>query len=492
MENILSDSEKKLVNEYMEAKGLPTDYGVTFGDVTLAEHYSDIRSRAEIFDFKTRLSAHLEMNIPLASANMECVTGSELAIALQREGGLGFIPQSLTLDERLETIEKIRRADSTFIEKPLTIRPNQTLEEAKILMNTYSIFSLIVTNSKNEPLGVLSTRDWKYETNNAKRVKDLMSQGKLIKAPLGVSFKKAEEVFRKYRIEKLPLVDKKGRLAGLITAHGLFYNQHHPNALRDDRGNFITTGTIGVGRKFTKNHLYEVEKQVEKGITVLLIDTARAFSVNTQEALREVKKHFPKLDIVVGNVSTPDGAKFLFENGADSVKVNQGRGQACRTSEIGIGIPQITALARTAAIAKKYKKTIIADGGMKNSGDVIKSIAAGADIAFSGFLFIGLRESAAPLYYNKQGLPVKIYEGSASFQAQIKRMGKGNLDHIRRPEGVAEEVVVTGTVQETVQEIIDAFKSAMSYQGFHNIKELREKATFELQSKAGLFEGVKK
>jgi IMP dehydrogenase len=250
-------------------------------------------------------------------------------------------------------------------------------------------------------------------------------------------------------------------------------------------------GTIGVGKTFTKNHLKEVELQLEHGMNILLIDTARAFSSNTQEALLEVKKHYPRLTVVVGNVSTPEGAKFLFENGADVVKVNQGRGHACRTSEIGIGVPQATAIAKCSVIARNYGKTIIADGGMKLDGDYVKAIAAGADALMSGYLFIKCRESAAYTFFDSKGRPVKNYEGSASLSAQIKRMSRKNLDYARRPEGVTEEVPVIGTTHEVVSELMDAFKSSMSYQGYKTLAELREHGKFEMQSKAGLFEGVK-
>lgn len=490
---LLSKQEETEINDYLESKGLPINVDVTFGDVTLTERYSDTRSRSEISDFRTRMAGDIYLDIPVASANMVCVTGTEMAVALQREGGMGFIPQMLTLEERLDMIDMIKRSDSAYIEEALTIKPDQTLKEAKDLMNRYKIFSLIVVNGKNQPIGVLSTRDWLYETDLSQKVKNLMGGGKkLITADVNVSFKKAEEILKKNKIEKLPLVDSKGRLSGLITSHGLFYKMHHPRATRDDKGQFLAAGSIGVGKTFTKQHLNEVSRQVEHGINVLLIDTARAYSINTQEALVQVRKHFPKLTIVAGNVSTPEGVKYLFKNGADAVKVNQGRGHACRTSEIGIGVPQITSIAKASVIAKKYGGTIFADGGMKSVGDMVKAIAAGADMLFTGFMLIGTKESAAQLYFNKAGLPVKNYEGSASTMAQAKRIIKGNLDKMRRPEGITEEVVVTGTVKEMIQDVVDGFKSALSYQGLHNLDELRKDTKFELQTRAGLFEGTKK
>lgn len=488
----LTKKERLAVEEYLVAKGLPTHIDVTFGDVTLPEHYSSVRSRSEIDDFGVVLAEGVELGIPIIGANMESVTGIEMAVALGREGGIAFVPQTLPIEERLAIIEKIRRTDCAFIEKPLTIRPQRTLRQAKNLMNRFGIFSLVVVDEKNRPIAILSTRDWRYEADENKLVKDLVRYATLVKAQADISFNDAAALLRKHRIEKLPLVDKSGKLCGLITAHGLFYKMRHPRATRDEKGRFLVAGSIGVGRKFTAAHLREAEEQVKRGICLLLIDTARAFSENTEEAMRQIKRNFPRLPLVAGNVSTPEGAKFLFECGADCVKVNQGRGYVCRTSEIGVGIPQLSAIAKCAAIARRYGKTIIGDGGMKSPGDMIKAIAAGADALMTGYLLVGTRESAAQMYLNKDGLPVKNYEGSASFQAQVRRMAQGTLDRIRRPEGVTEEIPVTGTVEEKIRDILDAFRSAMSYCGVRSLKEFREKAVFGLQTRAGLYEGIKK
>ncbi len=493
MQTTLTPKEQKQVNDYLKSKGLPVDFAVTFQDVTLPEQYSEIRSRSEIHDFKTRLVSNIYLDMPICSANMESVTGADMAIALEREGGMGFIPQTIPIEERLEMIRKIKRTDSAFIDNPLTVSSFQTLRQAKEIMDKYKIYSLVVIDRNKKPVGILSTRDWLYETNLNVKVKDLMGgKDKLVVAPANIDFEKAAEIIKKNKIEKLPLVNKAGHLVGLITAHGLYYKNHNPRATRNNKGNFLIAGSIGVGKEFTSRHMQEVALQVKAGIDLLLIDTARAFSVNTKEALRAVKKKYPKLPVVVGNVSTPEGAKFLFENGADGIKVNQGRGHVCRTSEVGIGIPQLTAIAKASAIAKNYNGTVFADGGMKNAGDMVKAIAAGADIVFTGYLLVGSKESAAQLYFNKKGLPVKNYEGSASIASQSKRMAKGNLDHIRRPEGVTEEVVVTGTIQEIVNDLLDGFKSAMSYQGVRSLKELRQKTKFQLQTSAGSFEGLKK
>ena len=489
----LTKREQDAIAEHLAKKGLPLHMGVTFRDVYFPERYSDIRSRAEIGDFSTDL-AGITLNIPFIAANMESVVGAELAVALEREGGLAIPPQTLPLERRLAMLEQIRRADSAFIEKPLCIRLNRSLKDAKQVMREFNVNTLIVVDAKNRPVGVLSGRDWRYESDENAVVKELMGGGRirtLITAPHGISFARAAEILRKNRVEKLPLIDTKGALAGLITAHGLFYSTYHPRAMRDGKGQFLRIGSIGVGRTFAAKHLREVEAQAEKGIAALLIDTARACSVNTEEAVKQIKKRF-KLPLIVGNVSTALGAKHLFEWGADAVKVNQGRGHVCRTSEIGVGTPQITAIAECKAIADLYGGQVIGDGGMKSPGDMVKALIAGADALMTGYQFVRTRESAAPLQFNKDGLPIKIYEGSASFAAQAKRVGTGTLDHLRRPEGVAEEVVVTGTVAEQVEDLLNGFRSAMSYLGVRSLKDLREKGVLKLQTAAGHFEGIKK
>src|SRR3989338_667469 len=489
----LAPHEQEFVNAYLASKGLPIGINVTFGDLALPERYSDIRSRAEVQDFSVNLTPELRLETPVISANMESVTGVRLAEALEREGGLAIIPQMLSLDERLEMLERIGRAESALIDKPLTIPPHKTLREAKCLMNKFGIYSLVVIDKKKRPIGILSTRDWKYETDDEKMVGQLMGGRRVLYvAPRDISFVEAAKILRRQRIEKLPLVDRKERLVGLLTAHGLFYKHHYPRTTRDEKGRVWKGGSIGVGREFSKRHLFSVEEQVKKGICLLLIDTARAFSVNTQEAVRRVKERFPKLPLMVGNVSTPEGAKFLFECGADIVKVGQGPGEACRTREVGVGIPQISAIAKCAAIARLYKKAVVGDGGLKNSGDIVKALIAGADAVMLGAMLVSTEESAAQAFLNQNGIKVKIYEGSASFAAQQRRLNRSSLDRMRRPEGVAREVPVTGTVKERTEDILDGLRSAMSYFGVRSIRELCENARFELQTQAGLIEGTKK
>ncbi len=494
----LTLAEWEFIKSFLHDRGLPTDRDVTFGDVYLRTRYSEVRSRSEITDFSTEIAPDIQLGLPLIMANMVCVADAKSIGAFEREGGLGIPPQMLDLKTRLEMLDEIGRRDSALIDNPLTIYPDATLEEAKKLMSKRGISSLVVINSENRPIGILSTRDWKYETDGSKFVGDLMGgKRKLYAAKRGVSFSAAAKILRKHRIEKLPLLGKNGVLAGLITAHGLFYKHHYPRAMRDEKGRFLKVGSIGVGKYFTANHMKEVRAQVRKGICLLLIDTARAFSINTKEAVKAIKAEFPELILMVGNVDCPEGAKALFSWGADIVKVGIGPGEACRTREVAVGMPQISAIAKCAAVARMQsiggkRKYIVADGGMKNPGDVCKALVAGADAVMSGSLFIGAIESAAKANVNKQGLRVKEYVGSASFKAQEERLNHKTLDETRRPEGVSQEMPVLGTMEEVIDDIKLGMKSAFSYIGVRTVRELKEKGKFGLQTPAGLKEGIKK
>ena len=490
----LSENERRAVNEYKERKGLPLSQSVTFGDLELEERYSDTRSRSVITDFSAKLSGGVVLETPFVSANMPDVTGVELATAMAREGGFWFLPQFLPLERRLWMLELIRRTDCAFIENPLTVLPGASLKDAKEIMRRYGVSGLILVEN-GSPVDILTKRDWKYETDDNKTVSSLAGgrkkAGGLIIANRSISFVEAGRILRENRIEKLPLVDESGKLAGLITANGLFYAAHHPRATRDSKGRFLLAGSVGVGESFTQEHIADVEAQIAKGISVLLIDTARGFAINMKEAITTVRRLFPELTIVAGNISSASGAKALFEWGADVVKVNQGRGHVCRTSENGYGKGQVTAIAEAKAIADIYGRQVMADGAMTSPGDCIKAIVAGADTLMSGFLFVRAKESAAPTMLNREGFPVKAYRGSASFAAQEERIRHGTLDRLRRPEGVDDEKVpVVGSLREVMQDLLDGFRSAMTMGGIERLADAST-LSFKLQSRAGYLEGTK-
>ena len=513
----LSPEECKAIEGFFEEKGLPLDRAVTFDDVTVPDDYSTTRSRSDIFTdlnaFTTDLFPNLKLNVPFIAANMESVTGYEMMVAMESLGGLAILPQFLPRDLKREILDKVRRAHSARIDNPLTIRTKRTLKEAKELMYRHKIFSLVVVDEDNRPIGILGTRDWLYEDDENQEVGSLMNR-KVITAPDDIDFEKARALLKKERIEKLPLVDARKRLTGLITAHGLFYERRFPRALRDKNGQFILVGSIGVGKFFTSSYLEDVTSQIEAGIVGLLIDTARAGSDNAFDAVRSVndetflkslqrkiprlRKEFPKLVIIVGNFSSPHIAKMLFDIGVNVVKVGIGPGNACTTRQVGIGIPQLTAVAASSVIAKMNGGTVIADGGVKNPGDAAKAIVAGASAVMIGRLIAGAEESAAEPYTieteiggERVEITVKDYIGSASYEAQKARLSRGDLDRMRRPEGRKVQVPVFGPLSYRIEDLLFGLSSHMSFVNAKDLKELREKGYFMPQTRAGHVEGSK-
>lgn len=492
----LTDDEQTAINEFMASKGLPTDRAVTFEDVTLPDQYSDVRSRSSIDDFSTTLIPNeLTLNAPLISANMASVSGADMIVAIERNGGLGIPFQGLPLQDRLDILEEVRRTDCTRIDDPATISPGSSMEDAQSRMEEYGVNSLIVTRQE-QPVGILTKRDWFYEdTLNGLAVEDLMTEDPVtISKDEAQDFDRARSIIRNEKIEKLPIVED-GDLVGLITARGLFYGRHHPRALRDASGQFLRIGSVGVGRELSKRQIHEVREQQEAGIEALLIDTARANSINAREALSGLRDEFPDLPMIVGNVSTPQGAKMLCELGADAIKVGVGPGHVCRTRKVGVGVPQLTAVAECSAIARRYGVPVIADGGIKSAGDIAKALVAGADAIMVGFLFARTYEAAAPAkrrYIEELGtdISVKVYRGSASFEAQLQRKQGQTLDEIRRPEGVEETVPVVGSVDDVVVNLLDGLRSCMSYTGARTLQEFKNKGRFRIQTTSGYTEGV--
>lgn len=500
----LTPQENQAIEEFLLKKGLPLTFNITFADLRAPDEYSEIRSREEImqelanYNFRSFVVPGISIAIPIVSANMESVSGVKLITRLQRLGGLGIPPQTLRAEDRLKMLEQIGQEDCAYRENPLTVRPYQTVREIRQLARQTGIQGFFVIDDEQRPVGVLSSRDWLYESDETKQVAELMCGGKehrrpLITAPKGINFEQAAAILKEHRIEKLPLVDERGRLAGAIFANGLFYKMHYPLATRDERGQFLKVASIGVGRKFGLEQIHFIEKAVQLGVKILLIDTARAYAANAQEAIKGTKQHFPQLSIIAGNTTNPKGVKALIEWGADCVKVGQGPGEVCRTGELGVGIPQISACAKASAVAHLHGKTVMLDGGMKSAGDIGKALWAGADTVMLGSLLAGAVESAAFSYENEQGYRVKTYAGSASFSVQHERLLRGDLDRIRRPEGIQKEIPVRGTVREIVMDdILYGLASLFSYVGARSIQEFREKAHYELVSSAGFFEGSKR
>lgn len=493
--------EQAIDEEYLRL-GLPRSPALGLRDVFHPERYNDIRSRSDIYDFSTQISPHVRINIPILGANMIDVTGDKMMIALAREGGIAFPPQFLDTKDIGAMIDKTHRAECALIEKPITVRPEKTLKEAKQLMQQHGISGLLVTDNAKRLVGILSSKDWHNELDETKRVGDLMTSGekkRLITAPKSISFADAEKIFQKHKIEKLPLVNGWGKVTGLITARGLFYNRFYQRAVRDEKGRFLCGASVGVGHHLTKTKLKEVEWLLEKEVPIILIDTSRAFSVNMEETLTAVAKliHHTKkystVDIAAGNVSTWQGAKFLIECGADAVKVGQGPGSRCQTRETGTGTPQISAIIECSVVCRMYEKFCWSDGGAENPGDIIHAIIAGANAYMLGKLLVGTEESAAYPYPNKEGtMMLKKYRGSASLAIQHERRKNGGLDYPRRPEGFEEEVPVIGPLKRRIEDILYGMSSGMSFFGARNIEEIRGKGTLRWQSKDSVSEGIKK
>lgn len=510
MKYALTREEQEWVNTHMLNVGLPLDRNVAFDEMPIGDDWSEVETRSEIYDdihaFEVELAPGVTMGIPIMMANMDCLcgrspeAGARAIAAIEEEGGPGFPPQMMALNGRKEMLRLVGRTHCAYIDNPLIIGPHNSLREAKNKMRRHGINSLVVVEN-GRPVGMLSHRDWIHESDDAKLVEKMMTGTRYLKtAPKNINFDEAAKLFRKYRIEKLPLVNKNGKLAGLLTAHGLFYKDYYPRAIRDDKGRFLKFGSVGVGRKFGKKHLHEVEAQLKEGICLLLIDTARAFSINAKWALEAVKKNFPNLPVMIGNTCTPEGTKFLFEHGADIVKVGIGPGSGCTTRRTGIGLPQLSVIGRCAAIAKRYGKKIVGDGGVSGPGQILKALGAGADAVMAGKLLFGTEESAAEAKFLElknhdfiEGeIKYKVYEGSASFAAQYRRVGKGEQSHINEPEGREVFIPVTCRMGERIRSQLRWLASAMSYRGAHNLKELHEVFRFDLpQGSAGFKEGVK-
>ncbi len=471
---------------YLREKGLPADMGVTFEDVTILDFKSNIPSRSSITDTRSRLAKDIYLNTPIVSANMDTITESHMAVALARLGGLGFVHQFLPLDRRIQEIKKVKRADSGVIEKPMTINSEATLREAKGVMDTNQISGLLVMDHEGKLSGILTARDIRFENILDKRVTEAMTHSPLITAPRGTTLEQARIILKKNKIEKLPLVDENDRIVGLITAKDILKIEQYPNALRDDKGRLRVGATVGIGKDFT----IEAEALAEAGADVILIDTARGFSTRLEESVKSLRRtlgdHFP---IVAGNVDTPEGTLMLIEAGADCVKVGIGPGAVCKTREgPGVGIPQITAIAESVAIARKYNIPVIGDGGIRGGAHFCKALAAGASSIMLGWMLSGTEETPGQPFY-EDGEKWKLYRGSASIEFQVSRLDRDEFERVRAPEGVPRRVHYKGEVSLVVNDLMSYLRSSMSYVGAWTLEEYRKKAKFRRQTISGFTEG---
>ncbi|MDI6745026.1 MAG: IMP dehydrogenase [Thermodesulfovibrionales bacterium] len=459
--------------------------GLTFDDVLLIPAKSDILPRDA--DISTSLTKKIKIHIPLLSAAMDTVTESELAISIAREGGIGIIHRAMSAQKQASEVDRVKKSESGMIIDPVTISPDEPISEAMALMEKYKISGVPVT-IKGKLVGILTNRDLKFETGLSKKVSDVMTRKKLITASIGTDLEKAKAILHKYKIEKLPIVDKDFNLKGLITIKDIEKRKKYPHACKDKVGRLRVGGAIGVG----EDAIFRASLLVKAGVDVIAIDTAHGHTKSVIEVLKKVKKKF-NVEVIAGNVGTAEGTLDLIRAGADAVKIGIGPGSICTTRIVaGAGVPQITAIVNCYSVAKKHGVPVIADGGVKYSGDITKALAAGAHSVMIGGLFAGTDESPGEtiLY---QGRSYKVYRGMGSLGA----MEQGSKDRYQQagveskklvPEGVEGRVPNKGPLSQSVHQLMGGLRSGMGYCGCKNLNELRQKAKFIRITNAGLRE----
>lgn len=458
--------------------------GLTFDDVLLVPQKSDITP--DMVDLGTKLTKRINLNIPLMSSAMDTVTESALAIAIAREGGIGIIHKNMTIEQQAIEVDKVKRSEHGVIVDPFYLSPDNTLREADELMGKYRISGVpIVENDKL--VGIITNRDLRFETDFSKAIKYAMTSEDLITAPEGTTLDEAQEILRKYKIEKLPIVDKNLKLKGLITIKDIEKAVKYPHAAKDSAGRLLCGAAIGV----TADVLDRAKALVDAKVDVLVLDSAHGHSQNIINCLKKVKAAFPDVDVIAGNIATAEAARELIEAGADAIKVGIGPGSICTTRVVaGVGVPQISAIYEASQVAKEYGIPVIGDGGVKYSGDLPKAIAAGADVIMIGSLLAGCEESPGEeeIY---QGRRFKVYRGMGSLAA----MEKGSKDRYFQtgskklvPEGVEGRVPFKGPLADTVFQLIGGLRSSMGYCGTPTVAELKERGKFVRITAAGLKE----
>jgi len=458
--------------------------GLTFDDVLLIPAKSDVLPKD--VDLKTKLTKKITLNIPLMSAGMDTVTESKLAIAIAREGGIGVIHKNMSIERQALEVDKVKRSEHGVITDPFSLTPDHTIKDAAELMARYKISGVPITVD-SKLVGIITNRDIRFEDDLDKPIREVMTKDNLVTAPPGTTLEEARQILKKHKIEKLPLVDENNVLKGLITIKDIEKAVEFPNAAKDSKGRLLVAAAVGVG----KDIMDRVKALVEAGVDAIVIDTAHGHSKGVLEAVSKIKEKYPDLQLIAGNVATAEATRDLIERGADCVKVGIGPGSICTTRVIaGVGVPQITAIYDCAQEADKYGIPIIADGGIKYSGDIVKAIAAGASVVMLGSLFAGTEESPGEIEIY-QGRSYKVYRGMGSLGA----MKEGSSDRYFQedvtkfvPEGVEGRVPYKGPLKETVYQLVGGLRAGMGYCGVRNIEELRTKTKFIKITQAGLTE----
>ncbi|OIP78817.1 MAG: IMP dehydrogenase [Candidatus Portnoybacteria bacterium CG_4_8_14_3_um_filter_44_10] len=453
--------------------------GFSYDDVLLAPKFSSIKSRRDV-GLETNLSKNLRLNIPLISANMDTVTESGMAIAMARLGGIGVVHRFMTIDRQAEEVDKVKRFTNYIIETPYTISPESTIADYKELSQKFGVSGFPVIDKSGYLVGMATERDIVFENNLGKKIKVIMTpREKLITATKDIAFSKAEEVFKKFKIEKLPLVDKSGKLCGLIAAKDIQKTTLYPRAAKDKKGRLLVGAAVGVA----DDYLERAWRLIKAEADILIIDIAHGHSVLAVEALKAIKKKFAGQEVIAGNVATESGVKDLIRAGADGIKVGVGPGSACTTRVItGAGVPQLTAVLNCARAAQKYKIPIIADGGIRKPADITKALAAGASTVMIGNLFAGTDEAPGRIT-NKEGKRYKLYRGMASFGANVSRRSLDTSDEDKifdnlMLEGTEGLVPYRGSAKDVIEYLVAGLRSGMSYLNAKRVIDISRNAKF--------------
>jgi IMP dehydrogenase len=461
--------------------------GLTFDDVLLMPAYSQILPRE--VEIKTQLTKNITLNVPLLSAAMDTVTDAVLAIALAREGGLGILHKNMSIQQQAEQVRKVKRSESGLIIDPVTLMPDATIGEALRLMRENKIGGIPIVDAQRKLVGILTNRDLRFETNFKAKVSTVMTKENLFTAPEGTDIKKAEQLFKQTKVEKLPIVNKQGKLTGLFTYSDILKLKSNPNAVKDNKGRLL----VGAGVGITKDSMERVAALNSFGVDIICLDSAHGHTKGVINTLKEIKKTFKNIQVIAGNVGTAAGAKALADAGADAIKVGIGPGSICTTRIVaGTGVPQITAVMEAATALKNKNVGIISDGGIRYTGDMVKALAAGASCVMMGNIFAGTEESPGETIIY-EGRKFKQYRGMGSLGAMAQgssdRYFQDVEDDIKKfvPEGIEGRVAYKGYLKEVVQQFTGGLRAGMGYCGAKNIAEL-QKATFVKITNAGMKE----
>ena len=481
----------QLINKLIAMK-LPsnkfTGIGLTYDDVLLVPSYSE--QLPNQVDIKSKFSKNINLNIPIVSAAMDTVTESKMAIAMAQEGGLGVLHKSMTIKNQADKVKKVKRSESGMILDPVTLNENSLVSEAKNCMREYSIGGIPIVNNKNVLIGIVTNRDLRFENDNSKKLSEVMTKSNLVIANVGVTMQEAESILQKHKIEKLPVVNSKNELSGLITFRDIQKISLKPKSNKDDFGRLKVAAAIGV----SDDSINRCKALVDAGVDAIVIDTAHGHSKGVINVLKQIKKQFSKIDVIVGNIATAAAAKFLVKAGADGIKVGIGPGSICTTRVIaGVGYPQLSAIYEVSNAIKGSGVSVIADGGVKYTGDITKAIAAGADCVMLGSLLAGTKESPGETIIY-EGRKFKTYRGMGSIEAMQKgskdRYFQSSVNESNKlvPEGVVGRVPYKGDLVESIHQFVGGIRSGMGYCGCKTINDLKENGKFVQITGAGLQE----